>query len=494
MKLPDSRASHWLLTVASGALSVLCFAPFRQFWLMPLLLALLFSLALAQPRARQAAGLGALWGLSAYTANFYWIYISLHDVGGMPAWLALPMTLLLPAYLCLYPALALGLAHRLGAERAWWTLPALWTLSEWLRATVMTGFPWGNIGYSQIPEGPLAGWAPVGGVYLVAAWVALSAAALAHGARHGLRRAAPALALGVLVWLAGMGLKTVSWTEDAGELDVALLQGNIAQEMKWRPETFAHTLQTYQQLLDQYPARVVILPETAIPLFADQAPPGVLAWLADSARAQGSELVTGIPYQDPQHAERYYNAVLALTSPQPVYGKNHLVPFGEFVPLPWLTGWVYRYLNMPLAGFSSGGAVQAPMQLAGHRLAFNICYEDSFGDELRAGARQAEALVNLSNLAWFGHSTAADQHLQLSQTRALETGRPMLRATNTGATAVVRADGSVQARLADFTTGGLRARVETRRGQTPYLRLGDLPILLASLLVLALAIWRRLRG
>lgn len=291
-----------------------------------------------------------------------------------------------------------------------------------------------------------------------------------------------------------MGLKTVSWTEDAGELDVALLQGNIAQEMKWRPETFAHTLQTYQQLLDQYPARVVILPETAIPLFADQAPPGVLAWLADSARAQGSELVTGIPYQDPQHAERYYNAVLALTSPQPVYGKDHLVPFGEFVPLPWLTGWVYRYLNMPLAGFSSGGAVQAPMQLAGHRLAFNICYEDSFGDELRAGARQAEALVNLSNLAWFGHSTAADQHLQLSQTRALETGRPMLRATNTGATAVVRADGSVQARLADFTTGGLRARVETRRGQTPYLRLGDLPILLASLLVLALAIWRRLRG
>lgn len=204
--------------------------------------------------------------------------------------------------------------------------------------------------------------------------------------------------------------------------------------------------------------------------------------------------MTGIPYQDPQHAERYYNAVLALTSPQPVYGKNHLVPFGEFVPLPWLTGWVYRYLNMPLAGFSSGGAVQAPMQLAGHRLAFNICYEDSFGDELRAGARQAEALVNLSNLAWFGHSTAADQHLQLSQTRALETGRPMLRATNTGATAVVRADGSVQARLADFTTGGLRARVETRRGQTPYLRLGDLPILLASLLVLALAIWRRLRG
>ena len=142
------------------------------------------------------------------------------------------------------------------------------------------------------------------------------------------------LALGVLVWLAGMGLKTVSWTEDAGELDVALLQGNIAQEMKWRPETFAHTLQTYQQLLDQYPARVVILPETAIPLFADQAPPGVLAWLADSARAQGSELVTGMPYLDPQNPERYYNAVLALTSPQPVYGKDHLVPFGEFVPLP----------------------------------------------------------------------------------------------------------------------------------------------------------------
>ncbi len=491
MTLPASRAGQWLLTACTGALSVLCFAPFRQFWLLPLLLAVLFALALAQPRARQAAGLGALWGLSAYTANFYWIYLSLHDVAGMPAWLALPMTLLLPAYLCLYPALALGVAHRLGAQRAWWTLPALWTLSEWLRATLMTGFPWGNIGYSQIPEGPLAGWAPVGGVYLVAAAVALSAAALAHWARHGLPRAA--LALCALLWLAGAGLKTVSWTQHAGELDVALLQGNIAQEMKWRPETFAQTLDTYHTLLRQHPAKVVILPETAIPLFADQVPPGVLSWLADSARAQGSELVTGIPYQDPQHAERYYNAVLALTSPQPVYGKDHLVPFGEFVPLPWLTGWVYRYMNMPLSGFSSGGAGQAPMRLAGRTLAFNICYEDSFGDELRAGARQAEALVNVSNLAWFGHSTAADQHLQLSQTRALETGRPMLRATNTGATAVVRADGSVQARLADFTTGGLRAQVETRRGETPYLRGGDAPILWLCVGVLLLAWRQRLR-
>lgn len=492
MKLPASRAGQWTLTAATGALSVLCFAPFRQFWLMPLLLAVLFTLALAQPRARQAAGLGALWGLSAYTANFYWIYLSLHDVAGMPAWLALPMTLLLPAYLCLYPALALAVAHRLGVQRAWWTLPAAWTLAEWLRATVMTGFPWGNIGYSQIPEGPLAGWAPLGGVYLVAAGVALSAATLAHWVRHGLPRRA--LALCLLVWLAGAGLKAVQWTQDAGQLDVALLQGNIAQDMKWRPESLAHTLETYHTLLRQHPAKVVILPETAIPLFADQAPPGMLDWLASTARAQGSELITGIPYQDPQQAGRYYNAVLALTSPQPVYGKDHLVPFGEFVPLPWLTGWVYRYMDMPLAGFSSGGAAQPPMRLAGHALAFNVCYEDSFGDELRTSARQAGALVNVSNLAWFGHSTAADQHLQLSQTRALETGRPMLRATNTGATAVVRADGSVQARLADFTPGGLRTTVETRQGDTPYLRHGDAPALLGCLGVLLAAGLRRRPG
>ncbi len=487
--LPASRHGQTALAVFSGALSVLCFAPYRLFWLMPLLLAVLFALSLQQGRSRDAAKLGAWWGLAAYTANFYWIYLSLHDIAGMPAWLAGPMTLLLPAYLCLYPALALGLAHRLGPRHALWTLPAAWTLGEWLRGWVMTGFPWGNIGYSQVPDSPLAGWTPLGGVYLLSVLTAFSAVVLAQTLRHGLPRRA--LAVLLLAWLGGAALKPVSWTQPAGKLDVALLQGNIPQQMKWQPEAFAHTLDTYHTLLRQYPAKLVILPETAIPMFAEQVPAGILPALGHIARAQGSELVTGIPYQHPGQSEVYYNAALALTSAQPVYGKDHLVPFGEFVPLPWLTGWVYRYMNMPLAGFTSGGSQQAPMQLAGHKVAFNICYEDSFGEGLRMGALQASVLVNLSNLAWFGHSNAADQHLQLSQARALETGRPMLRATNTGATAIVRPDGSIQARLADFTVGGLRAQVETRLGSTPYLIWGDSPVLLLCALALLMARLRR---
>ena len=356
--LPASRHGQTALAVFSGALSVLCFAPYRLFWLMPLLLAVLFALSLQQGRSRDAAKLGAWWGLAAYTANFYWIYLSLHDIAGMPAWLAGPMTLLLPAYLCLYPALALGLAHRLGPRHALWTLPAAWTLGEWLRGWVMTGFPWGNIGYSQVPDSPLAGWTPLGGVYLLSVLTAFSAVVLAQTLRHGLPRRA--LAVLLLAWLGGAALKPVSWTQPAGKLDVALLQGNIPQQMKWQPEAFAHTLDTYHTLLRQYPAKLVILPETAIPMFAEQVPAGILPALGHIARAQGSELVTGIPYQHPGQSEVYYNAALALTSAQPVYGKDHLVPFGEFVPLPWLTGWVYRYMNMPLAGFTSGGQPAGP--------------------------------------------------------------------------------------------------------------------------------------
>ena len=282
-ELPDSRASRWLLTVASGALSVLC-CPIPPVLVDAAIAGAAVQLALAATARAPGRRLGRCGGYPP-TRPISTGFISACDVGGMPAWLALPMTLLLPAYLCLYPCLGAGTGSPAGgAERAWWTLPALWTLSRWLRATVMTGFPWGNIGYkpdSGRPAGRLgtSGWGVSGG-----------GLGGFERCRAGARRTPPAcaapsaLALGVLVWLAGMGLKTVSWTEDAGELDVALLQRQYRpNEMAAR--NFCPHLADLSATADQYPARVVILPETAIPLFADQVPPGVLAWLADSARA-----------------------------------------------------------------------------------------------------------------------------------------------------------------------------------------------------------------
>jgi apolipoprotein N-acyltransferase len=195
-------------------------------------------------------------------------------------------------------------------------------------------------------------------------------------------------------------------------------------------------------------------------------------------------LALGIPRRTDDR-NGYLNAVVALSSPGlPYYAKDHLVPFGEFIPLPFLTGWIYRIMNMPMSGFSRGGPNQQPLLLAGQKVAFNVCYEDSFGEELLGTAAQSTLLANVSNLAWFGKSQAASQHLQLAQTRALETGRYMLRSTNTGMTAIIRPDGEVDAIAAPFTRQVLTGFAQGRSGLTPYMRHGNLPVLLLCLLML----------
>jgi apolipoprotein N-acyltransferase len=320
----------------SGLLTPLAFAPYRQFWLMPLLLAGLIWLTWHYASTvRQAFRLGYIWGFFAYLAQFYWIFHSLHDVGGMPSWMAVPVTMLFPAYLALYPALAMALTRQLGRQRpmVWLiALPTSWTLSEWLRATLFSGFPWGNVGYSQIPESPLSPLAPIVGIYGIAWVVCLTAAALAlvwvltKKAKNG-------LVFGIAtLWLGSWGLMQaeVGWTSPQGSpFSVALVQGNIPQDLKWQPNQFRHTIDVYENLIGQQKASLVVLPETAIPSFLEQTPLSDLAVLVQAARKQDSELASGVAYQSPSGTQ-YYNGVVSLTSPKPPYGKNHLVPFGEF--------------------------------------------------------------------------------------------------------------------------------------------------------------------
>ncbi|UTH75385.1 apolipoprotein N-acyltransferase [Chromobacterium sp. IIBBL 290-4] len=487
-----------LAAALAGALTLFSFAPYRMFWLMPLCLAALAELAQREPK--RAFWLGYVWGVAAYVSNFHWIYASLHDVAGLPAWIAAPLVLLLPVYLGLYPGLAAWLACR--AHPSPWVrwliaFPAAWELGEWLRSWVLTGFPWAAAGYSQITESPLAGYAPLGGIHLVSFLTALAAGALTMLARAKMRGRL-AILIGAAVLLgSGAWLRDVEWTTPIGKpLTVALAQGNIAQDLKWSPENLENSLLTYYRQVALTRADLMILPETALPLFLDDLPSGYLTMLRGEAKRANMSVASGIPRRTPD-GRGYLNAVTTLTDPKmPYYAKDHLVPFGEFVPLPGLIGWIYQHMNMPLSGFSHGGANQEPLTLAGQKVAFNVCYEDSFGEELIDPASRANILANVSNLAWFGKSEAMSQHLQLSQARALETGRYVLRATNTGMTAIIRPDGEIAAVAAPFTVQVLTGFAESRQGLTPYMRVGNLPTVLAcgALLLLALLLGWRHRG
>ncbi|MEW5893332.1 MAG: apolipoprotein N-acyltransferase [Pseudomonadota bacterium] len=469
-----------ILPAALGALSVAGFAPWGWFPVPILALAALYY-SVRTDAVRVAAWKGFAFGLGFFGGGVSWVYVSLHDFGMMPMPLAVVATILFCAFLALFPAAALALTARLGGLQRWRALavaPGLWLLSEWLRGWLFTGFPWLALGYSQVPVSPLAGYAPVLGVYGVSGLVALSAAALA------LRRWLP-LVLALALWLGGWGLQQIEWTRPVGTpFTVSLLQGNVAQSLKFRPEQALRTLQDYLHLTRSSRARLIVLPETALPMFLDQTPPDYLELLADHARRTGGDLLLGVPER--LSDGRYFNSVISLgVSPSQTYRKQHLVPFGEFVP--WGFGWIVDYLHIPLSDFARGDEVQPPLAVAGQQVAVNICYEDAFGEEIIRALPAATVLVNVSNDAWFGDSFSPWQHLQIAQMRALETGRPMLRANNTGITAIIDAKGRITAQLEPFVQGVLHGQSQGHQGLTPYARFGNTAAVMLALLGLLAA-------
>jgi apolipoprotein N-acyltransferase len=274
---------------------------------------------------------------------------------------------------------------------------------------------------------------------------------------------------------AGEALRHVAWTAPEGApIEVALLQGNVPQEMKFRPERYLKILDTYGRLVESTRARLIVLPETAVPNWLDQVDPAYLARLTEAAQRNGGDLLLGVAYREPPRA--YYNSAVTLgVSPRQLYHKTHLVPFGEFVPPGF--DWVMSRLDIPMSNFSRGKPAPAPLEVAGQRVAVNICYEDAFGDEIAARLPEATLLVNMSNVAWFGDSLAPSQHLQMARLRAIETGRMHLTATNTGVTAAIDRDGAVLKRLPAYTEGRLEVRAQGYSGMTPYAHLRDWPVL-----------------
>ena len=528
--LPTPRPWRtWAGALLLGVVHAFAYAPWPAWWLQTIALAALLLLVWRLPAAR-VFGAGLAFGIGWFVAGLCWLYISMHDFGGMPAPIAALAVLVLGTLLALFPATVLRLTQpdsspgwRDGAR-----LTAAWLISEWIRDWLLTGFPWLAIGYAHI-DGPLAGWAPMLGVYGVGGLAALLAFCVAratiavmpqlaapttrpregvHGTTNTNRFVLASAAIVAIVLLDGGLLSaSIAWTRPHGApITVRLIQGNVPQEMKFSPDQVRQAMTSYAALINGGRADVTVLPETAWTIPWPATPPDIVAKVF--ADAGGGPLIIGAPMPPVPRPDRADRAAAARDPPAPriansmvmlsprapdriiaQYDKRHLVPFGEFVPTGF--GWFVAMMNIPLGEFARGAPDQPPFAIGDQRLAMNICYEDVFGAELLPPIRRpdgATILVNASNIAWFGDSHALPQHLAISRMRAIETGRPMLRATNTGMTASIDARGRTLAQLPPYTTGVLEERVQGMTGLTPFDRFGNGGALLVAAL-LALVGW-----
>ncbi|MEY4932272.1 MAG: hypothetical protein RLZZ403_592 [Pseudomonadota bacterium] len=478
------RWSGWV-AFPSGAALALAFAPFNLWPLAVLCPAVLFLLwEGASPR--RAAQLGFWFTAGLFLAGTYWIYHSVHVIGNAPIWVAVflmvAMISILSGYSALFGYLQARWLPQSGLMRWIVALPAGWVIVEWFRGWFLSGFPWLALGYTQL-DTPLAGMAPVLGVYGISLFVMVSAGALAASVMAQGRLRLVALFIVLLPWLAGAALQGREWTrESGGPVSVAIVQGAVRQEMKWSIDQRDQTLALYRRLTEpHFGAQIILWPEAALPDLAHVLVDYLQTLWRDS-RSAGSDVVMGLLHQDPETA-KVYNGVLALGQEAQWYDKRRLVPFGEYFPVPAFVRQWLKVMNLPYSDISAGGNEQPALRVAGQLLGVTICYEDAYGSKQLDVLREATLLVNVTNDAWFGDSTAPHQHLEISRMRALEAGRPLMRGANDGVTALIAHDGVVTSMLPQFQPGVLTGTVQPRTGLTPYAHVGNWPVLLMCLVL-----------
>lgn len=462
----------YLLALLAGASLVTAFAPFG-WWPMSILAPAVLMFAWMGSSAKRRFWQGYFFGLGLFGSGISWVFNSIYEFGHAPFALALLITLLFVLFLALYPALTGLLAHGLRylspALGLTIVYPTCWTLMEWLRSWVLTGFPWLLLGEAHV-DTPLAGIIPIFGV-LGASWLSMAITGillltLISSVRTGI---VSLLAIAAILGLS-QALLSIRWTApSSAPLTVSLVQANISQDTKWQPGYFLDTLDLYRTLTQaHWDSDIIIWPETAVPAVFHQVNEAYFRPLTAEADENHADLLLGTFYHD-EASGKTYNSIVRLAQQPAFYHKRHLVPFGEYFPLRMLLSWMMKYIVIPMSDLSSGEG-RPLIRLDDYSIGVSICYEDAYGNEVIEALPEANLLVNVSNDAWFGESLAPHQHLQIARLRALESGRYLLRSTNTGISAVIAPNGEIVAQSPQFETHVLTVAVKAHNGLTPYAR------------------------
>lgn len=463
------------LSAVAGGFSVLAYAPFELWWLMPLCLACLyFILEGAEPK--KVAKHGFLFGLFQFGFGVSWVYVSLNTFGNMPPIMAAIAVAIFVAILALYFALASycfakfknqSSNNYITALQNAVLFAAIWVLFEWLRGYLFTGFPWLDIGYTQTTRW-LSGYAPLGGVYLVGFMTVLLGVLIAVVIKNLLLKRYPGSLIGLAYMLGiaftGKFLLAEDWSQAMGrEYKIGVIQANIPIEKKWRPDFRAELIKRYQQLSPDQELDLLIFPETAMPVYRHNVSQDF--WSSFGGRHKA--VLSGIIELEPDTRNLYNSAVLNCGADEQVFRKTHLVPFGEYLPLRSLFSWVLDYLQLPMSDFSSWDKSQT-LSCNGLDIALSICYEDAFAQEMASNLRNSGVLINISEDAWFGDSLAPHQRQQMAQMRALEVARPMVRSSNSGPSTFIDHKGNIKHVSEMFSAKNVVANVQPMQGLTPF--------------------------
>ncbi|MCG8377982.1 MAG: apolipoprotein N-acyltransferase [Proteobacteria bacterium] len=475
-----------------GALMPLSYAPYHYYILAILIITILFYLWTLASTARESFIIGYLFGLGFFGVGVNWLHISINLFGGVNLYGAIFFTYCLVAFISVYPALCGYLARRFFNKYHMLSLAPLWLVTEWCRGWFLTGFPWLNLGTSQT-DSPLSVYAPLLGDYGISFIICLIAVSVLQFINGTKKSRIVSTSVLVILCLTPLFIDNISWTREKTErLNVALIQGAIPQELKWKTESRQKTYDIYSTLSDTYwSGDLIIWPETAIPSLYHLAD-DFIDNIKNRMQDENAMFMSGIAYKN-LDSNKYFNSVLLIDDKDRFYHKHHLVPFGEYLPLEPILGAFLHFLKIPMSDFSSGKFDEKLFSTDKGIFGMSICYEDAYATEIRQSLPTANILINVSNDAWFGDSLAPHQHLQIARMRALESGRYMLRATNTGISAIIDETGQIVTQSPQFEPHALSGEVKLFEGNTPFSFYGNYVVLFISLIILLITYYLQRR-
>lgn len=494
---PWHKHKSWISFIAGCSLPLFLLTPYLGLAAILSLAGLFYCWQDGSPR--QAAWRGWLFGLGMFGVGISWVYVAFNEFGGMHPLISGLMTVFCVAFLASILAgvgwlLKRFLPNPLSDIDGLIILPLLWLGFEWFKSWFLTGFPWLEVGVGQVDSPFVSAFVPIIGAHGVSLIIAMLAAALISNyqtiKKSGIYARVGLVMLIAAVYGGGTMLEQTDFVDSEGEnanIDIAIIQANIPQSLKWDPEQASKTLALYRDLTrENWDADLIVWPENALPVFYHQALETYLEPLAEEARARNTDIILGLPVQE-IGTENYYNAAVSLGSERNFYHKQRLVPFGEYLPLTSMLKGVIAFFDLPMSGFVPGKSGQALLTVAGQPVGVSICYDDAYPSVIRETVPEATMLINMSNNAWYGNSLAPHQHLQIARARALEVGRPIIRSTTNGISALIDHQGKIMGQTPQFEQAVLRGKITLRQGETIYVAYGRW--ILWGIITVMLGLW-----